>query len=221
MLLEKITARISSISLVTNYKQKEMLEEFLNKFDDNDVIIDIGTSNRRLKENVLNLDLEKNQFVDIIADVHDIPLEDSSVDAVIVTGLIEHIKNPVSAVDELYRILKPNGTIFASVPFIQPYHPHPTDFQRFTIEGIEMLFNKFETIELIKTRGSGSTISWILQEFFSILFSFNNKKAYKILKVFFAYVFYLLKYLDKLLEKNQFDYIIASSFTYIGRKNGF
>ena len=184
MVLPKIALRPS---LVTNHRQKEKIRRFIESFGTHSVLIDLGSSSRRLSRNIVNLDLFPNCNVDILSDIHSIPLKDDSIDGVIITGVFEHIEKPETVAKEIYRILKPNGLVFASVPFMQGYHPDPTDFQRYTIEGIQRLFYMFERVEVCNTRGSGSTISWLLTEFCSVLLSFNSEKAYSCLKVLFSW----------------------------------
>lgn len=50
-----------------------------------------------------------------------IPLPDKSVDSIISWGVIEHDQaGPGKALNEFYRILKPGGTIFVTVPYDTP-----------------------------------------------------------------------------------------------------
>lgn len=146
------------------------------------------------------------------------PTENNSIDGIILTGVLEHVGTPGEAVKEMYRILKKNGKIFVSIPFLQPYHPDPADYQRYTIYGIQKLFERFQKIEVSNTRGSGSTVAWILVEFCAILFSGGRDLPYKLLKGIFGWLFFPIKYIDLFLLKNKKDYIITSGFTFIGKK---
>ena len=100
---------------------------------------------------------------------------------------------------------------------MQGYHPDPTDYQRYTIDGIRKLFAKFDILQVVNTRGSGSTVAGLLREFFAILFSFNCIFLYKALRVIWGWVFFPLKYLDFVLVHNQMDHVITSGFTLIAR----
>src|SRR3989338_5334770 len=40
---------------------------------------------------------------DIIGDIHNLPLENESIDAIICIAVLEHIKNPFKAFEEIYR----------------------------------------------------------------------------------------------------------------------
>ena len=208
----------SKIEFLDKFILLPYFKEFIDNFDSNAIIVDVGSSNRRLCNQIVNFDLFPNPNVDIAGDIHNIPLRDNSIDGVIVTGVLEHVEDPITAVKELYRILKEEGRIYASIPFMQGYHPDPTDYQRYTIDGIQKLFKAFKEIEISNTRGSGSTVSWVLTEFFSILLSFNNEKVYQVLRYTLSWLFFPFKYFDDILEDNRFDLNISSGFTYVGRK---
>jgi len=54
-----------------------------------------------------------------LGDILDVHYPDNSFDAYISMGVIEHFENgPTSALEEAYRVLKPNGLIFISVPTV-------------------------------------------------------------------------------------------------------
>lgn len=59
-------------------------------------------------------------------------LEPESVDLVICTYGLEHIPDPRKAIDEFCRVLKKDGILFISIPFINRLHEDPVDFLRFT-----------------------------------------------------------------------------------------
>ena len=44
--------------------------------------------------------------------------------------------------EELFRTIKPDGLVYAEIPFIGAYHMAPHDYQRYTISGIESLFKR-------------------------------------------------------------------------------
>ena len=65
------------------------------------------------------------------------------------TEVLEHTLNPFKSVDELYRILKPNGILFLSVPCNLRIHGPLPDCWRFTYFGLRSLFsdNNWEWLE--------------------------------------------------------------------------
>ena len=76
--------------------------------------------------------------VDIVSDILDIPEPDASFDAVLCTEVLEHLPDPVRALDEMARLLRPGGTFIVTAPFwslthFAPYH-YATGFNRYFYE---------------------------------------------------------------------------------------
>lgn len=112
------------------------------------------------KVNYKVLDKEKRYNPDIVGDVHKLPLEDNSVEAIICLSVLQHVEEPQKAVKEIYRALKPGGYFFAYVPFLYYYHPLPgyyKDFYRFTYDGVKYLTRNFNKVEIQNVRGSVAT----------------------------------------------------------------
>jgi ubiquinone/menaquinone biosynthesis C-methylase UbiE len=60
---------------------------------------------------------EKITQPDLIASAEDpIPIETGSMDFVIACHMLEHLPNPLKALKEIYRVLKPGGILYLSVP---------------------------------------------------------------------------------------------------------
>jgi len=57
---------------------------------------------------------ERIQFV--VGDIEDLPIKNCSVDLVICTETLEHLLNVNKALNEISRILKPNGILILSIP---------------------------------------------------------------------------------------------------------
>lgn len=52
----------------------------------------------------------------IVSDVHDMPLDDNSFDIILSRDSFEHFLSPFLALEEIWRILKPNGLFLVSLP---------------------------------------------------------------------------------------------------------
>lgn len=76
-----------------------------------------------------------NSKLDIVSDITSIPRPDASFDAIMCTEVFEHIPDPVSAIREFTRLLKPGGYLLITAPFVShthfaPYH-FATGFNRY------------------------------------------------------------------------------------------
>jgi len=99
---------------------------------------------------------------DIIGNIHSLPFNDGSIDAIICLAVLEHIENPFKAFEEMYRVLKPGGYCLIYVPFLYYYHNEPgyyRDYWRFTEDGIRHLSRNFQSIEIQNVRSTLET--WI------------------------------------------------------------
>jgi len=55
-------------------------------------------------------------------------------------SVLEHCDQPFLMADNLSRLLAPRGAIYVSVPFAWKFHGYPSDYWRFTHEGVKKLF---------------------------------------------------------------------------------
>lgn len=105
-------------------------------------------------------DLQASPVVQFVADAHDIPLVDGSVDAVVVQAVLEHVLRPERVVAEIHRVLRVDGFVYAETPFLQQVHGGAHDFTRYTASGHRWLFRAFEQIEAGVVAGPGTQLLW-------------------------------------------------------------
>lgn len=105
-----------------------------------------------------------NTKLDIISDITSIPLPDASVDAVMCTEVLEHIPDPLTALREFSRLIKPGGYLLITAPFASLTHFAPYHFA----SGLSRFFyekhlpeNGFEIIEL---KLNGNFFEFVAQE---------------------------------------------------------
>lgn len=67
------------------------------------------------------------------------PFSANSFDTIVSVTLLENIKNPTAHMREMFRILRPSGTLFLSSFFAAPIHDFPNDYWRFTPSCLKML----------------------------------------------------------------------------------
>jgi ubiquinone/menaquinone biosynthesis C-methylase UbiE len=66
--------------------------------------------------------------INFVSDIINIPVTDSSFDVVLCTEVIEHVPDPISAITEISRILKPGGTLLLTAPLQSGLHQEPYHF---------------------------------------------------------------------------------------------
>lgn len=69
---------------------------------------------------------------DVQTDAAALPFAHDSFDAVICAELIEHVPDPPAVLNEVYRVLRPQGMVLISVPFLYQIHADPYDYGRYT-----------------------------------------------------------------------------------------
>lgn len=76
---------------------------------------------------------------DILLDTDgSLPLADDSVDVVVSFQVLEHVRNVPAYLSSIRRVLRKDGRMFISTHGVWPYHPHPTDFWRWTRDGLRV-----------------------------------------------------------------------------------
>lgn len=66
---------------------------------------------------VIGVDRILTAHTDIVCDLEDDwPFKTESIDSIIAQDAIEHLHMPIHTMNEIWRVLKPNGEVFISVP---------------------------------------------------------------------------------------------------------
>jgi len=63
--------------------------------------------------------------IDLISDICEIPVEDASHDVILCTEVLEHVPEPIKAIEEFARILKLGGQLFVTAPLGSGLHQLP------------------------------------------------------------------------------------------------
>jgi SAM-dependent methyltransferase len=93
--------------------------------------------------------------LDYVGPLHEMPIADEVFDAVLCTQVLEHLEWPRESVKEMYRVLKPDGKLFMTVPMAQNEHQVPYDFFRYTSYGLESIckHSGFQSVKIIPLGG--------------------------------------------------------------------
>ena len=154
----------------------------------------------------------------MILDAHAIPYKDETFDLVIAQAVLEHVIDPHQCVYEIWRVLKPQGLIFAVTPFMQQVHGGAYDFSRFTLSGQRKLFNRFIELKSGASSGAGSVLAWSYQYLLLGLFGYTSMLRYFI-KAFARITGFWMKYFDYLEIWNPYRTDGASAIFFIGKKS--
>ena len=102
---------------------------------------------------------------DVVADLRDLPLDDASFDFVLCTEVLEHVSDPLRALQEIRRVLRPGGSVLITVPFVIELHEEPHDFFRYTPHALRHLLVEagFDQIVVEPLTGWAGTLSHVLR----------------------------------------------------------
>jgi SAM-dependent methyltransferase len=142
------------------------LDQFIEAHASHGRTLDIGAQNGPYAKwfpNRVAIDIRRGAGVDLLSDAHALALADASFDVVLCTEVLEHLREPQRAIDEMYRVLKPGGTLLLTTRFLFPIHDAPHDYYRFTKYGLRYLLRKFEILELNEETTTMGTLAVLVQ----------------------------------------------------------
>lgn len=90
----------------------------------------IPHTERVLSWRYVNIDKKTNP--DYLVDAASVPIKDNTIDCILLCETLEHVSDPAGVLREAYRLLKHDGVIIITMPFMFPAHAEPYDFQRWT-----------------------------------------------------------------------------------------
>lgn len=131
------TTSLEALFRKTTWQRREALTETVGALPPGAAICDLGSGGRRLRPDAVCVDLLPGLEIDVVADVHELPLEDERFDLVVATGVLNHCHTPKKAIAEMYRITKPGGQVHIEVPFCMPVIEVPEDHWRITPPGLK------------------------------------------------------------------------------------
>jgi len=159
-------------------KKAEIFPNILNfhKDNPNSKCLQIGVPSwldAKYGSSFIAIDLyDKRPCIDFAYDLAKTPFPDNHFDLVLCNAILEHVKDPFACANEIERILKPGGIVWAEIPFVQPYHPYKTydlshgilpkqvegldkdqehggDYWRFTPQGLQVLFKNLNLLNML------------------------------------------------------------------------
>jgi SAM-dependent methyltransferase len=165
---------------------------------------------------VVATDIYLGAQVALVADGHDLPFLDGSMDGVVVQAVLEHVLDPQRCVAEIHRVLKPGGIVYAETPFMYPVHLAAHDFMRFSPSAHRRLFRDFEAIDAGLAAGPGQALALAARGF---VLSWSSSRTFRrCAGVLLPFLLFWLKYTDGLLMRQPHAADFASTSYFLGRK---
>lgn len=128
--------------------------------------LDLGAQNSPYGSffpNRVAVDIRRGVGVQVLGDAQALGFASGIFDVVLCTEVLEHLPEPQKAIDEMFRVLKPGGTLLLTTRFLFPIHDAPHDYFRFTKYGLRHLLRRFEILELTEETDSVGALAVLVQ----------------------------------------------------------
>lgn len=149
----------------------------------------------------VNLDLFALPGVDVVANAERLPFPGGIFQCIECDAVLEHVRDPQQVMRELKRVLAPGGYIHLVTPFCHPFHEYPSDYRRYTLDGLKQLAHS--DLELVADgwrTGPTATILVFLIEYVKLWLPW---RAWRILAHgMLGWLLFPLRYLDLLFFRS-------------------
>ncbi len=153
------------------------LAERIGQLSPDGRILQVGTAGpipalvrRMAPDRVVTLDVNPDKKPDIVCDICDMKnvFDNDTFECVILAEVLEHIPMPQGALDEIFRILEPEGVLLGTTPFLFPLHALPHDYYRYTEYGLCHLLRAYRAVEVTPRNHYGEAIGVLFVRFMYI-----------------------------------------------------
>jgi SAM-dependent methyltransferase len=214
----RATARALTPPLFVYLTSRESVLKILFPEGEQPLVIDIGAGQSPISPQAVAVDVSPDSRAPILARAERLPFADASLDGVCSCGVLEHLKKPWVAAQEMMRVTKPGGYIYAETPLLQGIHKNPFDEQRFTPDGLETLFSGCGTIDKGLVSGPGSALAHVLPNWLALVFSLQSSMLYELLYFLFAWITFPIKYTDAFLLNHPKAFRAPFGSYFLGQK---
>ena len=119
-----------------------------------DFILHIGAGGSPMRyPNCVEFEHKIFRHTDVVGDAHHLPFRDGVFDRVFALNVFEHLSEPKRAATEIFRVLKPGGTVAIHTAFLQALHEEPHHYYNATEFGVREWFSAFD-VERLQVTGN-------------------------------------------------------------------
>lgn len=116
--------------------------------------------------------------IDYVSEISQIPAPDASMDVILCTEVLEHVPEPIEALREMARLLKPGGRMFLTAPLGSGLHQLPFHFYGgYTPEWYRHFAKKFG-LEVKEITANGGYFRLLAQECARFAWTFEDHERF-------------------------------------------
>ena len=165
-----------------NYLMKQCIKSFIIHVSEKmkGDVLDIGCGKKPYEDLIMGIDAVKSYTgvdiegeyskkgkPDILWDGNILPIESKQYDIVVCFEVIEHVMDISNILKESHRVLRNNGTIIITSPFVWPLHDEPNDYFRYTPFSLEEIMIECNFTNILTCRiGSWKSVIYQLHKLF-------------------------------------------------------
>lgn len=131
-------------------------------------VLDVGSRNRRYDPifkdagSIIAIDIKPQKNKNIIpADAINLPFGENCFDVVVSFEVLEYMGDVERALEEMARVMKKDGLLIFSVPFLDPVHGD-VDNVRYTVKSWEQLLTRHFEVKKVIILGGRYSLMWDL-----------------------------------------------------------
>lgn len=151
-----LSSEFQALDMETRTPQRQFLEATLLKrfaatFGPDALVLNIGAGRHAYREYfpcpVRTADVSPDVGCDEVYAAEAIPYADATVDGILFNGVFERLDDPMQAMREMYRVLKPSGVLLFGAPGIDFDWHADADRWRLTPGGVRHVIGAFRVLD--------------------------------------------------------------------------
>lgn len=203
----------------------EFLESEFSKIEEEANVLTIGSGgeiNKRLETyrltnqfTVTSFDIDEKRGPDIKGDICTYNFENRKFDYVVLSEVLQFLQFPHKGIQNIHSILKPEGKLILTSPFLFPLHDRPFDLYRFTKHGLEFLLSDFEKVSITERNSAPEAIDVLWMRMSKI----KSRHTFFLKRIIVFTTFYFKRPLSLLLSKFIKTDIITTGYNVVAQKS--